>query len=289
MLLICRAKLEVEARYILYQVYGDSKVYTQVEFSLLSFLPFIIQSNGLFKAVIYAENPEYFAEYSEYADVHHLDPVKLKEWMGPLNFNHRAKICLIQDFFSRYRGKLLYLDGDTYCMKDPDKVFQYIDGKEAVMHVNEGRINSEANAMFRKLYRFFKDMPVMQLENEMNINISGSLQMWNAGVIGMMTEQAKYLEDVRMTTDALYKEYPKHVMEQVAFSQVFQNAFIMRPAADYIYHYWDRRETMMPILYKFLDENKDKPLIDKALTAFELQPVPSLPEKRTFFQKLFGR
>lgn len=281
--------MEAVKRYILYQVYGDKRNYTQVEFSLLSFLPFIMASGGNFRAVIYCDQPSYFEKYREYADIHELTPERLQDWMGTYQFIHRAKIFLINDFFKHYEGRLLYLDGDTYCMKSPERLFEYIDDKEAVMHVNEGRINTQSNPIFRKLYKYFKDSQVVHLEDETTIALSGSLQMWNAGVIGMTHSQARHLPKVRMLTDALYADYPKHVMEQVAFSHVFQTTFILRPAADYVYHYWDRRETMLPVLEAFLNESKGKALSEIAGLAFKLQPIPPLPEKKSFFQRLLGK
>jgi hypothetical protein len=74
--------------------------------------------------------------------------------------------------------------------------------------------------------------------------------MWNAGVLGFSTDHAYLLEDVLAFTDFVYPRFPKHVVEQFAFSLYFQNTSQIHTAHTHIYHYWNLKE-LRPILLSF--------------------------------------
>jgi hypothetical protein len=66
--------------------------------------------------------------------------------------------------------------------------------------------------------------------------------MWNAGLIGLRSDQRRLLDDVLDLTDQFHARYPKHVMEQFAFSYVLSRELALHAADDHVYHYWNFKE-----------------------------------------------
>src|SRR5690606_16278846 len=98
------------------------------------------------------------------------------------------------------------------------------------MHVQESILSHEVNPMMRKLHRFLqKNAPLVIKGKE--IQLPPDIAMWNAGMLGFHTDRAPLLDEILQFTDEVYRVFPKHVVEQFAFSLYFQQAAQIKSSA----------------------------------------------------------
>ena len=230
-------------KYLVYQAYGKDEIKQECVFSVLSLYRYTSESllNQL-SVVIYTDTPEKFdlLESSPFPVFFEaVNTQTLTDWRGDIDFVHRVKIKILQDFCSKYQGAVLYLDTDTYFSQNPDTLFGLIEQGKYLMHTAEGAINSKKNLTLKKLEKFLSSRTI-QIGKE-TMQIDTHLQMWNAGVLGFVSEQIELLDNVLLFTDTFYKLYQKHIAEQFAFSFYMQKNELL--AADsYIFHYWNFKE-----------------------------------------------
>lgn len=225
--------------YIVYQAYGSKDILNEVIYSIASVLK---QSERFsYQIIIYTDSKEYLKKHLPSIIVYEdINSQIIRSWRGDIDFVHRVKIMMLKDFCNKYKGNLLYLDTDTVFTSPPDQVFQAIDNGQLVMHLNEGLISNAKNPLFKKIFRTIKSK-TYHIEGK-EIKISSSQEMWNAGVLGFSSEKAYFLNGVLELTDCLYRQYPKHVMEQLAFSYVFSSHGKLVPSDQFIFHYWNYKE-----------------------------------------------
>lgn len=87
-------------------------------------------------------------------------------------------------------------------------------------------------------------------------------------------------------TEQLYRLYPKHVMEQLAFSAVWARAGVVREAAPWMYHYWNLKE-IRPVLDELFADKPGQPLASWQARAGALN-VPALAEEKARFRQRPG-
>ena len=105
------------------------------------------------------------------------------------------------------------------------------------MHIAESRISQMANPLFTKMNRF-----LVSSKLQLNGKPLNEMMMWNAGVLGFNTKYNYLLKDVLAFTDREYPRFPKHIIEQFAFSVYFQDAGGIKAAAYCTFHYWNLKE-----------------------------------------------
>lgn len=225
--------------FLLFQAYGNPAIFKQTLFCLRSLEYWLVNDLPEIKIVIYTDNASFFTTHlPEWKNVFFepLTPQRLKEWRGPLDFVHRAKICLIQDFFDKYAAPVCYMDSDTLFLSDPRPLFTQIGPKNSLMHIFEETLNEPKALLLRKIGRFVKTQTLTLHGSGFKIPIS--TQMWNAGVLGLHTSHATLIPDVLVLSDQLHAFYAKHLMEQLAFSYVLQKHTTLHAASPVIFHYW---------------------------------------------------
>ena len=168
-------------------------------------------------------------------------------WRGDIDFVHRVKVKMLQDFVASTpegihtgQGVVLYLDTDTFIVDDLSPVFKNIESGNVYIHTNEGNLSDKSNPILRKTHKFVSHQTVPV--NDVSVKIPASTTMFNAGVLGFGSKQADVLENVLRLTDAMYPMFQKHVVEQLAFSFYFQQIGIVQTAERWIYHYWNFKE-----------------------------------------------
>ncbi|MBL0355783.1 MAG: hypothetical protein IPP72_02350 [Chitinophagaceae bacterium] len=226
--------------FILFQAYGKEEILAECRFALLQ----LMQHNKPedICIVLYTDNPTYFEK--ELAIFHNpiIEQValqKITEWRGAIDFVHRVKIKVLQDFFSKHKGNLIYCDTDTSCQQSLSGLFTDIENGVVYMHTNEGLINKRNNIESKKWQRFL--MAPVCISGTQLTDLD-KMFMWNAGVIGMNSDKAYLLDQVLAITDAVYPNFPRHTVEQFAFSFTLQKNFTIKAAEDAIFHYWYLKE-----------------------------------------------
>ena len=286
--------------YIVYQAYGNKDIINEAIYSLLSFYktasdPF----NSEVKIVMYTDDiPAIDHFLSEKSLIFRpLTQELIREWRGNIDFVHRVKIKILQDFFNTYEdANVLYVDSDTVFKTDPVDILNSISDEKFVMYIMEGMIKDRSNPILRKLFKYlyFNDI---ELSDSSKIKASLNTRMWNAGVIGMSHTNKDILNKVLEFTDSLYPHFPKHIVEQFAFSYYFQTTGEIIPAESFIFHYWNFKEFRM-VLSAFFERFKDKNLeflldkMDEIDPQKLIQPklkYQELSGSGRFIKRLFGK
>ena len=233
---------QVEKNYLVFVCYGAKAVAHECLFALISLADCTINENGTFPDVwIYTDNPSLFQAYKDCPiklNFRVVDQSTLKDWRGKIDFTHRVKIEVLRDFTKDRSGNILYTDTDVIFNHDPAPIFRKIAQGQLFMHVMEGIVSDAANPILHKLNKHLsahnRKLPSGQMLRE--------LPMWNAGVLGFNTRYNSLLDQVLEFTDNEYAVFPKHIIEQFAFSVYFQNQCPITSAAYYITHYWNLKE-----------------------------------------------
>lgn len=271
---------------IVTQAYGLDRIKREAVLMILSFFYFT-KSDEHYEVIVYTDDEAFFGKYlGTRVRTELLTPATIIDWKGPDNFVHRLKVKMLQDCSGRHPGKFIYLDSDTFFKQHPSALFDRISDKSVLMHTCEDRLENESNLLLKKIHRFLQQHPVT-IGGEKQL-IPGSTVMWNAGVIGMETLSRNILSQVLTLTDELYAAYPKHVMEQLAFSYFLQNHFNILAADDVIEHYWPYCKTLEAPLEKFCETLLPLSFEEKcnAVMEFDWKQYYVLPEKETILGKV---
>jgi len=248
---------------IVYQAYGKREIFYEVLFSILTLIPFLRDRDSIL-LLIYTDDPAFFECLKQ---VSHCPPFitekltadTIRKWQGNPPFLHRMKIKILQDCFEKHDGTLLYLDSDTAFMNSPLSCLTSINTHNFLMHQKEGTIKSELNPTLKKLHRFLKKRNYTLVVNGEPLFIPPETQMWNAGVIGLPKECAWLLDAVLAFTDTLFAQYPKHIVEQFAFSYYLRQNGNLHSCDNVIFHYWHFKEfrNILVPLFTALFKEKD--------------------------------
>lgn len=271
--------------YFVIQCYGKERILREAKYCVLSLLKFIKDKPG-YKIVLYTDNAPFFEDIKEYVVFEPLLPKTVQEWKGPQNFVHRVKIMMLLDFAAKYEGKFIYLDSDTWFKQSPEKLFDLIDSQNALLHLPEAQLKSNANPIIKKIHWFVKNNSFTLARGE-KINIPTEYYMWNAGVIGLPTSAKYVIEKVLQLTDAMLAAYQKHVMEQLAFSYFLQKEFTTHRCDNTIEHYWQYCAAAEEPMKDFFARIEPMGIDDKinALQSF-VWDFPSPKKEKGFWKKI---
>lgn len=267
--------------YLIYQAYGIPDVLNEALISILSYLRQPAEATIL----VYTDQPAHFgAVLGEAPEVTYIiiEPAQWQIWRGEINFVHRVKIKVLQHAAAHYAGQLLYVDTDTIFTQSVAPVFAALARGERFMHVGEGRLG-DGNPLNRKINRALQASGAALAGGP----IGPTTQMYNAGVLGFRSPaDAPRLAEVLALTEELYRLYPKHVMEQLAFSVVWARSGPVREAAPWVYHYWNLKE-IRPVLARLFASQPGATLASWQARAASLD-VPALAEGKAQFRALPG-
>lgn len=233
---------------------------------------------------IYTDQPGWFTRFTGCpleVHYHELAPATIQQWRGGIDFVHRVKIEVLRDFLKSHQGNVLYLDTDVYFKGSLLPFFRRMGQRELFMHVSEGRLDMGSNPMMKKLHRFFHQKNTFNTGSQ-TVTIPPDAEMWNAGVLGFHSSYAPVVDEVLAFTDAAYREFPKHIIEQFAFTYFLGRQGQLHHTAQTIVHYWILSE-VKAVLGSFFDYFKDcswdELLRYSALVQYEVL----VQEKASFF------
>jgi hypothetical protein len=270
---------------IVYQAYGKKEVLYQTIYSILTLLQKTESKN--FRIVIYTDQIDFLKKFFSPNDpVHYeyLSPEQMIEWKGAINFHHRMKIEILKDCSKKYDGNILYLDGDTYFVKDIAPVLENIKENQSVMHIAEHNLKKTKDILARKLYKFLKKNKITVKDKE--INLPENFTMWNAGAIGLHRKHHSLFQDIINYTDELFSKYPKHLMEQYAVSYYLQATGNLVPCDDTVEHYWNQKDSFEEAIIPFFDANQNVESYNRNQKSLVLPVRYYGKPKYTFKQKL---
>ncbi len=249
-----------EKSFLVFQAYGAETVMNECVFALLSFCRHHQPKDWeKWEVWIYTDNPQFFKQFSDcplpvfYREINQ-ETIRL--WHGEIDFVHRVKIEVLRDFTSNHSGNILYLDTDVCFTQPINDIFNNIGKGDLYMHILEGKIHESKNLVLQKLSKFLKTNRSFTV-NGNTISIPEETAMWNAGVLGFHSFQTPLLEDALHFTDEVFPLFPKHLVEQFAFSFFFQKNNNLKALNIHIIHYWNLKE-IRPVLAAFFKYFKNE-------------------------------
>lgn len=186
---------------------------------------------------------------------------QVKAFKGPDNYVFRLKPSIIKDYFSKYKQNLLYMDTDTYFLRDPTELLASITPGHSIMNVEEYNF-VDAGAV-EPLHWFTMRQGLKQSTYTVNgeqVTVPLATMMWNAGIIGLAQADSKLLDLYISLTDEMFSQCKSFIVEQFVASYVLQLTTQVRSTGDYIDHYWPKsiKHTYNLRIPFFLKENVAK-------------------------------
>jgi len=242
--------------YIVFQCYGSESIFHECTYALLSLSQLYAQGMPADTEIwIYTDKPEWFKDLKGCTlplNFRTVDQQQIQAWRGKIDFVHRVKVEVLKDMCSKKEGSILYLDTDIVFTHHIDKMLADIAAGKLYMHVMEGVVSDGSNPIFKKLAAYLHKSHTKVKNKPLH-----DMAMWNAGVLGFHTRHKHLLDEVLAFTDKVHPEFPKHIVEQFAFSVFFQQTGDVKAAAPYIVHYWNLKEVRV-LLASFFNYFKDK-------------------------------
>jgi hypothetical protein len=234
---------------LVFLCYGNERVFHECAYALLSLSR--LYPGGVPPGMdirIYTDDPAWFSSFKDCPlplSSREVSKDTIRQWRGKIDFVHRVKIEVLKDLVATFDGNVLYADTDVVFTYPIGEVLQGIASGHRYMHIMEGMVSDAGNPVLAKLDQYLRGS---------GRSIEGkplhTLAMWNAGVLGFNTRDKALLDSVLSFTDEVHAAYPKHIVEQFAFSVYFGHDGNLRTAAPFIFHYWHLKEAG-PLLASF--------------------------------------
>lgn len=217
----------------------------QASFSILSFL----RSNLISNVCVVTDRPNYYRYFGTHVDIIEIDDETMTEWRGHHDFFWRIKMKGIEAAVLRNPGSnILYVDSDTFYVKDLAIIKQGLDQGISFMHEREGTLYNSSSKTFTKMWN------VISNKSFSDVTIDIESAMWNAGVIAINGEKAKNIINHAIDICDAICATPctRRLVEQFAFSIALQNAGELRAAENQIAHYWGNKAQWNAKIVEFL-------------------------------------
>lgn len=269
--------------YIVFQSYGAPELLDECKFALLRLHR--ILGDEIPPVIVYTDQPQEFEPFANLLPLTtcELNAELINTWKGSHKFVHRVKIEVIKDCLTARHGKLLYMDSDTCVTGSLSGLLEHIDADNVLFHLIEGKIQDAGNLHFRKWKQFILNNDALKNQSPDPLTI----EMWNAGVIGLQSSHLPLLDEVLKLTDELYPLFPRHTVEQFAFCYIFQKHGIhISKASHIVFHYWNLKE-FRSLLHRFFTRQAEKPLSELAVLTDAILPQPIVNDKMRFQQLPF--
>lgn len=268
-------KIEKAKYAIVYLTYGSDSFKYQAIISIYTLLHHTGGKSDDFLFVLYTDSKrgildKYLNGLSVKIEV--LSSQQINEFKGPQGYVLRMKPFVIKDFFSKYNNDLLFIDTDTFFLRNPTKLLQRISPGYSLMNAEEYNfVDAGAGepdhwftirkALKRRSYTIRGEQLAIPL----------ATVMWNSGIIGLSPMDAKLAEQIIELTDELYQQSKTFIAEQFATSYILQTATQLYSTEDYIEHYWRKeiKGSFNVHIPAFLKEHAGKSGLELYASAFD--------------------
>lgn len=238
--------MKAEEVRLVFQAYGSEDIFAESVLMLHSWAKFHFKEKSVhrWKIIVYTPTPEFYSENLGFLNIEYrpISQDQIREWKGKYGFVHRLKQVILVDQAMKYpESVILYLDTDTIFHQNIDaEISACAQKKQFYMHTLEDNFSKPKSLLNKKVAKFFRNKSFSL--NGQKFSIDSQTEMWNAGVLLLPPQSGKIIREALAITDIIYPAYPKHVMEQLAFSYRLAKEGKLA-ALDYaIYHYWNLKE-----------------------------------------------
>lgn len=249
---------------IVYLAYGLASTKYQVIISIFTLYHHVGAKRNDFLFVIYTDSEreildKYLVGLPVKLEI--LSKEQVRTFRGEDDYVFRLKPLIIRDYFLKYKRKILYMDTDTFFMRNPTEMINSISVGQTIMNAKE--YNLIDGGEVETLHWFNLRQGLKQHKYVINgevFSIPLDIMMWNAGVIGISYEDSPLINEVINLIDQMYSKCMVFNVEQFVTSYILQTNTQLRSSEDYIDHYWLKsvKNTFNQRIPVFLEENINK-------------------------------
>jgi hypothetical protein len=217
---------------ILYITFGPTEFHLQARLSILSALNFCDARD----VAVVTDNPNEFRDLA--INVHEVTSAQIRRFRGPMNFVHRVKVEGMIHYHRQDPGPFVYVDSDTFWLKDPMELGVQLEKGCSLMERQEGVVSPR---YFARLDRFLTQR-AKSLEESGYGFTQRRRDMHIAGLVGLPGngQRGELLDSVLRFTDYLTVRFPQQTewVEQYAFSSILAEKQNLEAVEGFINHYW---------------------------------------------------
>ncbi|WP_283129884.1 hypothetical protein [Enterovibrio norvegicus] len=206
----------------------------QASFAILTYL----KSDLISKVCVVTDRPKYYEYFGDRVDVIDIDQNIMNEWRGKDDFFWRIKMKAIEAAtLHNPEQDILYVDSDTFYVRDMEIISKGLSQGKSFMHENEGKISEMRSKTPRNMWKS------LQGKSFSGVLINEDTEMWNAGVIALHRDHAKQTISLAIDIcDEICKtDCPRRLVEQFAFSIALKHTSTLTAAENQIGHYWGNK------------------------------------------------
>jgi hypothetical protein len=221
---------------ITYLLYGDNRTYQlELAFSVLSALRFLRHQADCTISVISDRDDIGFDLPIDRIGV---SAQEIADWTQGGVYPHRAKILALMKAIDHYQAPTVLIDTDTYFLKNPLELFQFISPDASLMHNFECTIGD--HRLWQPMFNSLEPEKLEQIyqTTSNDIRISPQLPMFNSGVVGIDISHRSLLDQALALLDRLYEVFPVFNTEQFALGVVLSQATNLSICPHLVKHYW---------------------------------------------------
>ena len=223
---------------MMYLAYGSGPYASEAVFSLLTAAYFEPFESSRIRYVVYTDQPGAFAAL-EGVILAPINKAKLEEWLDGSDYIHRCKLMAIIEALETYKGKLAFVDTDTYFQRSPMHIFDRIGSGRSCLHVLESIIGLTRSSSAGKIRESFKRHPFTWGDGSKAL-LGGDSEMWNSGVIGFDYSDIGVLREGLRLSDHLWEHTRAHNCEQFAIGVAARKMTSVSLTWDVVFHYWPK-------------------------------------------------
>jgi hypothetical protein len=234
--------------------YGKKSEYLRAIGCILSFFAWAGDQATHIRIVIYTDDPDFFKIRLADLNIEYfiLTVDSLDELKAGTEFIHRIKVGVIGLTLQHFPNEeLVFIDSDTFFIADPKEILDELAPGTSFMHKREYNF-TDGLALFSSFNQEHYPRLFIDYISGREFVIDGSPEIfstsdysWNSGVIGLPKDFGRYMPDVFMLTDAFYANSQWFISEQLAFSLILQRRTRIKPAENFVYHYWGKRQKIL--------------------------------------------
>lgn len=252
---------------IVFLSHGSKNLHYEVIYCLLTLYYHLKGDFSNLQITIYADDSSLFKKYLKGFPVNYeiLTKQQIKEYREPDGYVHRVKACVMKHCMDKYKEDMVFLDSDTFFLKNPWPLFNKITKEVSVMNADEYDLiegsDFHENSFWLELRKIIRGNTFFLHGRELKIPLN--TRMWNSGFTGISYENLRLLDDNITLIDQIYKKGRVFHTEQYALSYLLQNTTTIVDSEDYIVHYVLRvadRKLFDYHVCKFLKGNRKLPL-----------------------------
>lgn len=258
---------------ILYLTFGENhQNHAQAYFSICSFLG---QMDAHDRVYVMTDAPNFYERLNGKIEILAINKTQLDDWQGSHQFFWRAKIKAIEHICRLHPSEsVFYLDTDTFLYSDIKALKS--DLENPVMHLNEGALSKLKSKTEKLMWN--------QVGNKTfgGILIQSHYAMWNAGVVGIPAYKGLEICQLALDIcdDMLVANVTRRLIEQFALGVALSENGDLKPAENYIGHYWSNKEEWSVAIQRFIInsslKNNSLETDVEDITRFNFSKIPIL-------------